>query len=59
MDEGVVALGIVKLIREPAKPRETATKLGAHEFYATKGLEEFKYVAPIDHLIVTSNMQIP
>ena len=39
--------------------REAAMQLGAHEFYATEELEEFKDIAPIDHLMVTTSMQIP
>jgi D-arabinose 1-dehydrogenase-like Zn-dependent alcohol dehydrogenase len=36
--------------------KEEATKLGAREFYATKGLQELK-VRPIDHLLVTTSTQ--
>jgi len=35
--------------------REEAMKLGASEFYATKGVKELKIGKPLDHLIVTTN----
>lgn len=35
-----------------------ALSMGAKEFYATKGLEKFEGVKPIDHLIVTANAQV-
>ncbi|KAJ5787861.1 hypothetical protein N7457_002851 [Penicillium paradoxum] len=37
--------------------KEEATKLGAGEFYATKGAKELKVKAPIDNLIVTTSSQ--
>lgn len=37
--------------------KEEATKLGAGEFYATKGVKELKIKAPLDHLIVTTSSQ--
>ena len=33
-----------------------ATKLGAHEFHATKGVKEL-HVKPLDHLVVTTSAQ--
>ncbi|CAG8390918.1 unnamed protein product [Penicillium salamii] len=36
---------------------EEAKKLGASEFYATKGAKELKIKAPIDNLIVTTSSQ--
>jgi len=36
--------------------KEEAMKLGAKEFYATKGSQELK-VKPIDHLLVTTSVQ--
>ncbi|KAF7321871.1 NAD(P)-dependent alcohol dehydrogenase protein [Mycena kentingensis (nom. inval.)] len=36
--------------------REEALKLGAKEFHATKGVEQFEGVRKLDHLIVTSNI---
>ncbi|KAF7318925.1 hypothetical protein HMN09_00228300 [Mycena chlorophos] len=35
--------------------REEALALGANEFYATKGVEKFENVKPLNHLIVTTN----
>ncbi|KAJ7187872.1 hypothetical protein C8R46DRAFT_1052903 [Mycena filopes] len=35
--------------------REEARKLGATEFYATKGVEKLEIGKPLDHLIVTTN----
>ncbi|CAG8890339.1 unnamed protein product [Penicillium egyptiacum] len=35
--------------------KEEAMKLGANEFYATKGAKELKIKAPIDNLIVTTS----
>lgn len=37
--------------------KEEATKLGAKEFYATKGLKELKLEKKIDHLLVTTSVQ--
>ncbi|KAF7712409.1 Zinc-type alcohol dehydrogenase [Penicillium ucsense] len=37
--------------------KEEAMKLGAREFYATKGLKELKLEKPIDNLIVTTSAQ--
>ena len=37
--------------------KEEAMKLGAHEFYATKGLKELKVSKPIDRLLVTTSAQ--
>ena len=37
--------------------KEEAKKLGATEFYATKGLEELKIEKPIDYLLVTTSAQ--
>ena len=37
--------------------REEATKLGAAEFYPTKGLSELKIGRPLDNLIVTTSNQ--
>jgi D-arabinose 1-dehydrogenase-like Zn-dependent alcohol dehydrogenase len=37
--------------------KEEAMKLGAGEFYATKGAKELKIKAPIDNLIVTTSSQ--
>ncbi|KAH0833678.1 putative formaldehyde dehydrogenase AdhA [Fonsecaea pedrosoi] len=37
--------------------REEALKLGAHEFYATKGQTELKVSQSIDHLLVTTASQ--
>lgn len=37
--------------------KEEAIKLGAVEFYATKGVKELKISAPIDNLIVTTSSQ--
>jgi len=37
--------------------REEAMKFGAVEFYATKGLKEFKGIKPLDQLYVTSSGQ--
>ncbi|KOS46242.1 hypothetical protein ACN38_g2778 [Penicillium nordicum] len=37
--------------------KEEATKLGAGEFYAIKGVKELKIKAPLDHLIVTTSSQ--
>ena len=37
--------------------REEAKKFGATEFYATKGLKEFKGIKPLDQLYVTSSEQ--
>jgi len=39
--------------------REQAIKLGATEFHATKDLDKFEKIAPIDHLMVTTSRQIP
>ena len=40
--------------------REEALKLGAREFYCTKGITEFdKNIQPVDHLLVTTSVQIP
>ena len=39
--------------------KEEALRLGAREFYATKGLSELSIKAPIDHLIVTASVQVP
>lgn len=38
--------------------RGEALGMGAKEFYATKDVKEFKDIAPIDHLIVTTNVQV-
>ncbi len=38
--------------------REQAMEFGATEFYATKGVEKFEGIAPIDHLMVTTSQQI-
>ena len=35
-----------------------ALSIIAKELYATKGLEKFEGVKPIDHLIVTANAQV-
>ncbi|KAJ7074177.1 chaperonin 10-like protein [Mycena amicta] len=35
--------------------REEALSLGAKEFFATKGVEKFEGVKPIDHLLVTTS----
>jgi D-arabinose 1-dehydrogenase-like Zn-dependent alcohol dehydrogenase len=37
--------------------RDEATKLGASEFYATKGVKELKVAKQIDHLLVTTASQ--
>lgn len=37
--------------------RDEAMKLGAKEFYATKGAKELKIGEPIDHLLVTTSFQ--
>ena len=37
--------------------KEEALKLGAKEFYATKGVKELKVKAPIDHLLVTTSFK--
>ncbi|KAJ5143390.1 uncharacterized protein N7515_002177 [Penicillium bovifimosum] len=37
--------------------KEEAKKLGASEFYATKGVKELKIKAPVDNLIVTTSSQ--
>jgi D-arabinose 1-dehydrogenase-like Zn-dependent alcohol dehydrogenase len=37
--------------------KDEAKKLGAMEFYATKGVEEIKIPKPIDHLLVTTAAQ--
>ena len=37
--------------------KDEALKLGAKEFYATKGLKELKVKQPIDHLLVTTSQQ--
>ncbi|OAP54667.1 hypothetical protein AYL99_11115 [Fonsecaea erecta] len=37
--------------------KEEALKLGAKEFYATKGLKQLKVSKPIDHLLVTTASQ--
>jgi D-arabinose 1-dehydrogenase-like Zn-dependent alcohol dehydrogenase len=37
--------------------REEAKKLGAAEFYPTKGAKELKIKKPVDHLIVTTSSQ--
>lgn len=37
--------------------REEAKKLGAAEFYSTKGAKELKIEKPVDHLIVTTSSQ--
>ncbi|EPS28371.1 hypothetical protein POX_f07457 [Penicillium oxalicum] len=37
--------------------KEEAMKLGAREFYATKGVKELKLEKPIDNLIVTTSAQ--
>jgi D-arabinose 1-dehydrogenase-like Zn-dependent alcohol dehydrogenase len=37
--------------------KEEALKLGATEFYATKGVKELKISAPIDNLLVTTSSQ--
>jgi len=37
--------------------REEARKLGASEFYATKGLHKIDIERPVDHLIVTTSVQ--
>lgn len=39
--------------------REQAMQLGATEFHVTQDLEELKKVAPIDHLMVTTSVQVP
>ncbi len=41
--------------------KELAMELGAHEFHATNGVgvEGFKDIAPIDHLMVLTSEQIP
>ena len=39
--------------------REQAMQFGAAEFHATKDLDHFENVAPIDHLMVTTSMQVP
>ena len=41
----------------PISKEEEAKKLGAAEFYATKGAKELKIKAPIDNLIVTTSSQ--
>ena len=38
--------------------REEAMRMGAVDFHATKKLDEFKNVAPIDHLLVTTSEQV-
>ena len=38
--------------------REQAMRMGAKEFYATRNLDEFKNVAPVDHLLVTTSKQV-
>ena len=35
--------------------KEEATRLGAMEFYATKGLKELKVSKPVNHLLVTTS----
>ncbi|KAJ7071994.1 putative NADP-dependent alcohol dehydrogenase C 2 [Mycena amicta] len=35
--------------------KEEATRLGAKEFHATKGVEKFENVKPLDHLIITTS----
>jgi D-arabinose 1-dehydrogenase-like Zn-dependent alcohol dehydrogenase len=37
--------------------KEEAMKLGAGEFYATKGVKELKITKPINHLLVTASAQ--
>lgn len=37
--------------------KEEALKLGAREFYATKGVKQFKLHKPIDNLLVTTSSQ--
>ena len=37
--------------------KEEALKLGAREFYATKGVEELDIGKPLDRLLVTSSAQ--
>lgn len=39
--------------------KEQAMTLGATEFHTTKGIEKFENIAPVDHLMVTTSMQIP
>ena len=39
--------------------RAQAMRFGAVESYATKELDEFENVAPVDHLMVTTSEQIP
>ena len=39
--------------------RAQAMRFGAVEFHATKDLDVFKNVAPVDHLMVTTSEQIP
>jgi len=36
--------------------RDEALKLGAHEFYATKGVSEFQVAHKIDHLLVSTSV---
>lgn len=38
--------------------KDEAKRLGASEFYATKGTEEFKDVKPINRLLVTTSAQV-
>ena len=39
--------------------REQAVQSGAGEYYATKGLDHLENVAPIDHLMITTSIQVP
>ena len=39
--------------------KEEAFRLGAHEFYATKGLSKLSIKAPVNHLLVTASVQVP
>ena len=39
--------------------KEEALRLGAHEFYATKGLSKLSIKAPVNHLLVTASAQVP
>lgn len=48
-----------KLMGRHQSKKDDAIKLGATEFYATKGQSELKTLAPIDHLLVTTSAQIP
>lgn len=41
------------------RKKEECMMLGAHEFHATKGVDEFRDIAPIDHMMILTSEQVP